>query len=81
MSIKNLLNYLTFILTKILSNIFSYPAALALAASGKVNLKALVTHHFDIKETADAFNTARHGLDGAIKVMIHCQPRDANNPK
>lgn len=58
---------------------YSYPSALALVSSGKVNVKKLVTHHFDIKETAKAFDTARHGTGGAIKVMIHCQPRDANN--
>lgn len=57
----------------------SYPSALALVASGKVNVKKLVTHHFDIKETAKAFETSRHGLGDAIKVIIHCQPRDANN--
>ncbi|XP_041675355.1 uncharacterized protein LOC108116215 isoform X3 [Drosophila eugracilis] len=57
-----------------------YAAALALVASGKVNVKRLVTHHFDIKETAKAFETSRKGLGGAIKVMIHVQPRDTNNP-
>lgn len=56
-----------------------YPTALALVASGKCNVKQLVTHHFDITETKDAFNTSRHGLGGAIKVMIHVQPRDKNN--
>ncbi|CRK99589.1 CLUMA_CG012901, isoform A [Clunio marinus] len=58
-----------------------YPAALALVASGKANVKRLVTHHFDITETADAFKASRYGTDGAIKVMIHCQPRNKNNPK
>lgn len=58
-----------------------YSAALALVASGAIDVKKLVTHHFDITETADAFNTARHGLGGAIKVMIHCTKRDLNNPK
>jgi len=62
-------------------NTFSYAAALALVASGKVNVKRLVTHHFDIKETAKAFETSRKGLGGAIKVMIHVQPRDTNNPR
>ena len=56
-----------------------YSAALALVSSEKVNVKKLVTHHFDIKQTADAFHTSRYGLEGAIKVMIHCQPRDKNN--
>jgi L-iditol 2-dehydrogenase len=58
-----------------------YSAALALVSSGKANVKRLVTHHFDISETAEAFKASRFGLDGAIKVMIHCQPRDANNLK
>ncbi|EDW81796.1 uncharacterized protein Dwil_GK12254 [Drosophila willistoni] len=57
-----------------------YSAALALVSSGKVNVKRLVTHHFDIKETAKAFETSRHGLGGAIKVMIHVTPRNTNNP-
>lgn len=57
-----------------------YPASLALVASGKANVKRLVTHHFDITETADAFHASRYGTDGAIKVMIHCQPRNKNNP-
>nr|XP_014096029.1 sorbitol dehydrogenase [Bactrocera oleae] len=56
-----------------------YPAALALVASGKVNVKRLITHHFDITETAKAFETARYGHGGAIKVMIHAQPRNTNN--
>lgn len=58
-----------------------YSAALALVSSGKAKVKRLVTHHFDITETADAFKASRYGTDGAIKVMIHCQPRNKNNPK
>uniref|UniRef100_A0A1A9X1Z6 Sorbitol dehydrogenase n=1 Tax=Glossina brevipalpis TaxID=37001 RepID=A0A1A9X1Z6_9MUSC len=56
-----------------------YPAALALVSSGKINVKRLITHHFDITETVKAFETARHGLENAIKVMIHVQPIDSNN--
>ncbi|XP_037824906.1 sorbitol dehydrogenase-like [Lucilia sericata] len=58
-----------------------YSAALALVSSGELNVKRLVTHHFDITETDKAFETARKGLGGAIKVMIHVQPRDTNNKK
>lgn len=58
-----------------------YAAALSLVASGKIDVKRLITHHFNIEETAEAFNTSRHGLGGAIKVMIHVQPKDKNNPK
>nr|QBH74072.1 alcohol dehydrogenase [Isotomurus palustris] len=49
-----------------------YPAALALVASGKVNVKRLITHNFKLEETLEAFETARTGKGGAIKVMIHC---------
>ncbi|XP_053670755.1 sorbitol dehydrogenase-like [Anopheles nili] len=58
-----------------------YPVALSLVASGKVDVKRLITHHFSIENTAEAFNTTRHGIGGAIKVMIHVQPKDKNNPK
>lgn len=58
-----------------------YSAALALVSNGKANVKRLVTHHFDITETSEAFKASRYGTDGAIKVMIHCQPRNKNNPK
>lgn len=50
----------------------SYPAALALIASGQVNVKPLVTHHFKLEESLQAFETSRTGAGGAIKVMIHC---------
>lgn len=36
-----------------------YPAALALVSSGKFNVKKLVTHHYDITETKEAFETSR----------------------
>lgn len=58
-----------------------YPAALALVASQKADVKRLITHHFDLTQTLDAFDTSRYGKDGAIKVMIHCQSRNKNNPK
>ncbi|XP_043863338.1 sorbitol dehydrogenase isoform X2 [Drosophila mojavensis] len=57
-----------------------YAAALALVASGRVTVKRLVTHHFDIMETQKAFETAHSGTGGVIKVMIHVQPRNTNNP-
>ena len=50
----------------------SYPKALALVASGAVNVKPLVTHHFKLEESLAAFETSRTGAGGAIKVMIHC---------
>ena len=50
----------------------SYPTALALIASGAVNVKPLVTHHFKLEQSLDAFETSRTGAGGAIKVVIHC---------
>jgi len=49
-----------------------YPDALALVASGKVPVKKLITHNYKLEETLEAFETARTGAGGAIKVMIHC---------
>ncbi|XP_011175457.1 sorbitol dehydrogenase [Solenopsis invicta] len=50
-----------------------YSDALELVASGKVNVKPLITHNFKIEETKQAFETSRTGAGGAIKVMIHCK--------
>lgn len=50
----------------------SYPIALDLVASGRVNVKPLITHRFKLEETVGAFETARTGAGGAIKVMISC---------
>lgn len=57
-----------------------YPAALALVAGGRADVKKLVTHHFDMEHTQEAFDTVRYNRDGAIKVLIHCTPRNQNNP-
>ncbi|XP_072747512.1 sorbitol dehydrogenase [Anoplolepis gracilipes] len=51
----------------------SYNDALNLVASGKVNVKPLITHRYKLEETKQAFETSRTGADGAIKVMIHCK--------
>jgi len=56
-----------------------YEAALALVSSGKIDVKPLITHHFDITETKLAFETSKYGYQNAIKVMIHVQPKDKNN--
>jgi len=50
----------------------SYPTALSLIASGAVNVKPLITHHFKLEQSLDAFETSRTGAGGAIKVVIHC---------
>ncbi|KJE93008.1 sorbitol dehydrogenase [Capsaspora owczarzaki ATCC 30864] len=50
----------------------AYPTALAMIASGTVNVKPLITHHFKLNDAIQAFETAKTGAGGAIKVMIHC---------
>lgn len=47
-----------------------YPTALAMVASGKVNVKPLITHRFNIEDTLKAFETTHRGE--GIKVMIKC---------
>jgi len=46
-----------------------FPLSISLVASGKVNLKPLITHRYTIEQSLDAFNTANEGK--GIKVMIH----------
>lgn len=53
--------------------ICSYNDALELIASGRVNVKPLITHNYKIEDTMQAFETSRTGAGGAIKVMIHCK--------
>jgi L-iditol 2-dehydrogenase len=49
----------------------AYPMALELVASGRINIKPLVTHHFDVQNCQEAFEVSEVGRDGAIKVAIH----------
>ena len=49
-----------------------YPVALELIASGKVDVKPLVTHRYKLEETLAAFQTAKDQADGAVKVVITC---------
>ncbi|KAL5005439.1 hypothetical protein ScPMuIL_018895 [Solemya velum] len=47
-----------------------YPTALSMVASGKVDVKPLITHRFNLEETLQAFETTARGE--GIKVMINC---------
>lgn len=49
-----------------------YPAAIEFIKNGFVNVKPLISHHFALKDTVQAFETARSRDSKAVKVMIHC---------
>ena len=48
----------------------AYPAALDMVASGAVDTAPMVTHHFELEDVVEAFETARDARGGAIKVMV-----------
>ena len=58
------------------ANCYRHP--LGLVTSGKVDVKPLVTHRYPLEETLQAFETARTGSGGAIKVMIDCDNRGSS---
>nr|XP_046244811.1 sorbitol dehydrogenase [Scatophagus argus] len=52
----------------------TWPMAIAMLASGKVNVKPLVTHRFPLEQAVQAFETTRQGI--GIKVMLKCDQND-----
>ncbi|XP_029950553.1 sorbitol dehydrogenase [Salarias fasciatus] len=54
----------------------TWPMAISMLASGKVNVKPLVTHRFPLEQAGEAFETTRQGL--GIKVMLKCDQNDQN---
>lgn len=52
----------------------SFPLAIQLVASGRVDVKPLITHTFPLSEALTAFQTAKEcATNGAIKVQVECQ--------
>ncbi len=45
--------------------------AIDLVASGKVDADFMITHHFSIEETQEAFELVAEYRDGVVKAMIH----------
>jgi L-iditol 2-dehydrogenase len=48
----------------------TYPAALALVASGQIDAQPLVTHRFPLDRVADAFATVQSPASHAVKVIV-----------
>ncbi|CAG7724174.1 unnamed protein product [Allacma fusca] len=49
-----------------------YPTVLAMIASGSVDVSKMVTHRYALQDTLLAYERARTGADGAIKILINC---------
>ena len=49
----------------------TYPAAIDLVRSGKVDVRSIVTHRFPIEEIEKAFRLVENYEDGVIKAVIH----------
>ncbi|XP_062845825.1 sorbitol dehydrogenase [Trichomycterus rosablanca] len=54
----------------------TWPVAIAMLASKRVNVKPLVTHRFPLEQAVEAFEATRQGL--GVKVMLKCDKRDQN---
>jgi threonine dehydrogenase-like Zn-dependent dehydrogenase len=48
--------------------------AIELIASGRVDVKPLVTHHFRMEDTARAFELVSARADGVVKTIIRISP-------
>ena len=51
-----------------------YPTAIELVRRGVIDVRPLITHRFPLEQSVEAFETARTGAGGAVKVMIKCWP-------
>ncbi|KAL1506468.1 hypothetical protein ABEB36_005831 [Hypothenemus hampei] len=52
-----------------------YPTAIDMVATGKISVKPLITHHFRIEETLQAFEKAKTQEGDPIKILIHANPK------
>lgn len=50
----------------------TWPLAIALVASGRVDVDPLITHHFPLEQTADALTLGRRVTD-SVKAIVHPQ--------
>jgi len=50
----------------------SYVAGLEMVASGAINVKQLVSHRFPLENVRDAYEAAKAGTKGSVKIIIQC---------
>ncbi|RCI00833.1 hypothetical protein CU097_015669 [Rhizopus azygosporus] len=48
----------------------TYPTAIEMLSSGKIDLKRLITHRYQFKDALEAFKHVKEGRQGTIKVVI-----------
>ncbi|XP_076252316.1 sorbitol dehydrogenase-like isoform X2 [Rhynchophorus ferrugineus] len=51
-----------------------YPTAIDMVSSGKISVKPLITHHYTLEQTEQAFKTAKTQEGNPIKILIHANP-------
>lgn len=54
----------------------SWPVALSMLTSKKVNVKPLVTHRFSLEQAVQAFEMSSQGF--GVKVVLKCDKNDQN---
>ncbi|XP_026565623.1 sorbitol dehydrogenase [Pseudonaja textilis] len=54
----------------------TWPMAIAMLASKKINVQPLVTHRFPLEKAEEAFEATKKGI--GIKIMLKCDPKDQN---
>ena len=50
--------------------VYTYPLAIELMISGRLNVEGIITHRFSFDDVHEAMRYAETGADGAIKVMV-----------
>jgi threonine dehydrogenase-like Zn-dependent dehydrogenase len=49
---------------------FNYPTAIDLVASGRIDVRSLITHSFTLDRSRDAFELVSDSRDGVLKASI-----------